>query len=238
MGYVLVITPAAGAFAAILAAMLVFIAASTVQSGLILRRWLPPGNLLLSWPDNLLRLVVVIVCLALGLTVGPGPAALAWRPAATPGILITGLVGGALLTVSLTLAGIWAVGHWGEAVYSNRMVQCILPANRAEWAGVVPALFLAAALEELLFRWLPLAGLAGLISPWWLLWPLSLFFGLLHFPQGWWGVAGTLLAGIFLSLLFLATGSIWPPLIAHYLMNVAQLVIAVATGVKPLRGRA
>ncbi len=97
------------------------------------------------------------------------------------------------------------------------------------------ALLPAAALEELLFRSLPLGGLAWLIEPQWLMWPLALFFGLLHWPQGGWGVTGTTLAAIMLSLLFLATGSIWPPLATHYVMNVLQVAVAVRTGVRPLR---
>jgi uncharacterized protein len=114
-------------------------------------------------------------------------------------------------------------------------VQVILPTNRREWLGVLPALLLAAALEELLFRWLPLAGLAQVIPPQWLLWPLALFFGLLHWPQGSWGVAGTTIAAIYLALLFLLTGSIWPPLVAHYLMNLSQLILAQKSGLRPLR---
>jgi membrane protease YdiL (CAAX protease family) len=43
------------------------------------------------------------------------------------------------------------------------------------------------------------------------------------------------LAAILLSLLFLATGSIWPPLAAHYMMNGLQVAVAVRTGVRPLR---
>ena len=97
------------------------------------------------------------------------------------------------------------------------------------------ALLPAAMLEELLFRSLPLGGLTWLVAPHWLLWPLAVFFGLLHWPQGGWGVAGTMLAAILLSLLFLATGSIWPPLAAHYVMNLLQVAVAVRAGVRPLR---
>ena len=110
-----------------------------------------------------------------------------------------------------------------------------LPASGREWAGVLMALVPAAALEELLFRSLPLAGLTWLVSPWWLLWPLALLFGFLHWPQGWWGVVGTALAAMALSALFLVSGHIWVPLIAHYTMNVLQLVLAARMGVRPLR---
>jgi membrane protease YdiL (CAAX protease family) len=100
---------------------------------------------------------------------------------------------------------------------------------------VLLALLPAAAVEELLFRSLPLGGLGWLVPPQWLLWPLALFFGLLHWPQGPWGVLGTALAGIALSLLFLATRSLWVPLAAHYVMNVVQILAAKMIGIKPLR---
>jgi membrane protease YdiL (CAAX protease family) len=224
-------------FAGILALLLSGVAFATVQSGLLLRRWLPPHNLLLSWPDNLLRLLLVAGCLVLGLTIGPGPAALTWATGSFAGDLLLGLISGSVLAAVLGLSGALAIRRWGGGIYSDRMLQCILPLDRREWVGVLPALLVAAALEELLFRWLPLAGLAWLIAPEWLMWPLAVFFGLLHWPQGSWGVVGTTLAAVMLSLLFLLTGSIWPPLIAHYVMNVSQLILAKWTGVKPLRGK-
>ncbi len=214
-----------------LAMLMLIVAISTVRSGLLLRDWTPPSNLLLRWPDNLVRLLLVLLSVALGLTLGPGPAALQFAA----GDLITGLLAGLGLALLLTLLGIFVVRLWGESIASDRMLRCILPASRQEWFGVLPALRLAAGLEELLFRWLPLAGLTWLVSPWLLLWPLALFFGLLHWPQGWWGIAGTTVAAIYLAVLFLITGSIWPPLIAHYVMNVSQLVLASLTGVRPLR---
>jgi membrane protease YdiL (CAAX protease family) len=115
------------------------------------------------------------------------------------------------------------------------MLRCILPASPREWVLVLLALWPAAALEELLFRSLPLGGLGWIVSPWWLVWPLALFFGFLHWPQGSWGVAGATLVAILLSWLFLATGSLWPPLIAHYTFNLSQLVVARWSGLKPLR---
>ena len=123
----------------------------------------------------------------------------------------------------------------GAGVYEDKLLRCILPAGRHEWPGVVLALLPAAALEELLFRSLPLGGLARLVAPHWLMWPLALLFGLLHWPQGGWGVVGTTVAAVALSLLFLATGSVWAPLAAHYVLNVLQLVLARWMGIQPLR---
>lgn len=215
---------------------MVLVGAGTVRSGQLLRTWTPPQNLMLSVPDNLLRLVLIGLCLLLGDRVGPGPGALGWRVMHLGGDLLLGGAVGLVLSLVLGVAGDAVVRRWGPAVYSTRMVQCILPASGREWIWVTLALLPAAALEELLFRSLPLGGLGWLASPWWLLWPLALCFGLLHWPQGGWGVVGTTLAAILLSWLFLATGGIWAPLAAHYAMNVSQLLLAQWTGLKPLRG--
>jgi membrane protease YdiL (CAAX protease family) len=48
-------------------------------------------------------------------------------------------------------------------------------------------------------------------------------------------VTGTAITAVVLSLLFLATGSIWVPLVAHYTMNVFQFAAAKLSGIEPLR---
>ena len=182
-----------------------------------------------------MRLVLIAASVGLGLAFGPGPAVLGWQTAHIWLDLALGAAFGVALAGFFALAGQAAVQRWGPEVYDDRVLRCILPVSRRERPGVALALLPAAALEELLFRSLPLGGLTWLIAPHWLMWPLALFFGLLHWPQGGWGVVGTTLAAIALSLLFLATGSIWPPLAAHYVMNALQVAVAVRAGVRPLR---
>ena len=210
-------------------------AAGTIRSGQMLRHWTPPGNLLLGVPDTLVRLAGIGLCVLLGLTVGPGAQQLGWGLSYLRADVRAGIVAGLVLAV-LSAGAQWAVTRrWGEPAYSTRVLRCILPAGAREWALVMLALWPAAALEELLFRSLPLGGLGWIMSPWLLMWPLALFFGLLHWPQGTWGVAGAAMIAILLSWLFLATGSIWPPLIAHYTFNLSQLVVARCSGLEPLR---
>jgi len=222
-------------FAGGIGILMALVAIGTVRSGQLLRDWTPSYNLLLNLPDNGLRIALIAAGLGLGYTLGPGPAMLGWRTAYLGQDLLWGALLGVALALGLGLAGQAAARRWGETVYSTKMLQCILPATGREWAGVLFALLPAAALEELLFRSLPLGGLTWLIPPYWLLWPLTLVFGLLHWPQGGWGVVGTTLAGIVLSLLFLATDSIWAPLAAHYVLNVLQLLLAKRIGLQPLR---
>jgi membrane protease YdiL (CAAX protease family) len=215
---------------------MVLVAIGTVRTGLLLRTWTPPYNLLLSLPDNALRLALVGVCVGLGYTLGPGPVALGWQTAHLAEDLAVGAAVGVLMAGALALAGQMVVRRWGPEVQDVRLLRCVLPATPREWPGVLLALLAAAALEELLFRSLPLGGFGvGTALPFFLMWPLALFFGLLHWPQGGWGVAGTTLAALAFSLLFLASGSIWPPLAAHYVLNVLEVVLARWTGMKPLR---
>ena len=222
-------------FLAGLVALLALVAVSTVRTGRLLRTWTPPFNPLLSLPENALRLGLIAAGVGLGLAFGPGPAALGWQTADIGRDLALGALFGVAMAGFFALAGRAAVRQWGPEVYDDRVLRCILPVTRREWPGVALALLPAAMLEELLFRSLPLGGLTWLIAPHWLMWPLAVFFGLLHWPQGGWGVAGTALAAILLSLLFLTTGSIWPPLAAHYVMNLLQVAVAVRAGVRPLR---
>jgi membrane protease YdiL (CAAX protease family) len=207
--------------------LMAFVAVGTVRSGQLLASgWTPPANLLLSLPDTLARFVLIAACVALGSLAGPDSAALGWGIAYLPQDLGWGLIAGLLLAAVLAGSGKVIERRWGAAVYDDRLIRSILPANPQEWAGVILALLPAAALEELLFRSLPLGGLTWLASPWWLMWPLALVFGLLHWPQGSWGVIGTTLTAIALSWLFLATGSLWGVLVAHYVINVVQLILA------------
>jgi membrane protease YdiL (CAAX protease family) len=68
------------------------------------------------------------------------------------------------------------------------------------------------------------------------MWPLALIFGLLHWPQGAWGVFGVTLVALALSGLFLASNSLWVVLAAHYVLNLGQLILARRLGLRPLRG--
>jgi membrane protease YdiL (CAAX protease family) len=223
-------------FLAGLVLLLTLVAVSTVRTGRLLRTWTPPFNPLLSLPENALRLGLIAAGVGLGIVFGPGPAALGWQTTHLGRDLVVGAILGVVMAGFFVIAGKAAVNRWGPEVYDDRVLRCILPASRRELPGVALALLPAAALEELLFRSLPLGGLTWLIAPQWLTWPLALFFGLLHWPQGGWGVAGATLAAIMFSLLFLATGSIWPPLAAHYVMNMLQVAVAIHAGVRPVRG--
>lgn len=111
----------------------------------------------------------------------------------------------------------------GQRFYSDLVIAYIVPADRRELAAVSLVMILVVLLEELLFRSLLLGGLSVVAPVSWLLLGLSICFGLLHSPQGIWGMVGAGLAGFLLGLLFLWQGSLLAPLVAHYLTNIFQL---------------
>lgn len=221
------------------AGLVVFLMATlgwlTVQSGRILQHYVPTSNLILSPPDNLVRVALVMICIGVGLTLGPGAAQLGWQSDSLPADLLVGVGVGAVLSAALLWAGAAAIGRWGPEIYDNRLLRAIVPAGRREWLLVALALAPAALGEELLFRSLPLGGLSWLVPPAVLMWPLALVFGLLHTAQGPWGVFGSAMLGLVFSVLFLWTGNIWTPFAAHYVLNLAELTIAMRQGVRPLR---
>ena len=225
-------------FAAVLALLILVLGVATWYSGRLLRHIIPPKNLLLALPDTVLRLVLILVCIALGLSVGPGAAALGWSTDRLLADILAGVAAALVLAPAFVWTGYAVVRRWGPEMYDNRLLRAIVPVNRREWFLVVLALLPAAVLEELLFRSLPLGGLTWIASPWVLLWPLSLLFGLMHASQGQWGVAGTAVMGLLLSALFLYTGSIWIPTIAHWLLNVTEITLAQRQGLRPLRADA
>jgi membrane protease YdiL (CAAX protease family) len=222
-------------FVAALTFLMLGLGLATFYSGRLLRRFIPPENVLLTLPDNVARLLLILLCVALGLWLGPGPAGLGWPLGRLSRDALVGIAAAAVLAPVFDWAGNAAVRRWGREVYDNRLLRAIVPINRAEWIGVVLALLPAALLEELLFRSLPLGGLSWVISPWVLMWPLSLLFGLMHASQGQWGVVGTALMGLMLSVLFLWTGSIWSAVVAHWLLNVVEVTLAQRQGLRPLR---
>ena len=90
---------------------------------------------------------------------------------------------------------------------------------------MVLALLPIALMEELLFRSLLLGAFAPHVNILYFVIGVSVIFGLLHMPQGEWGVTGVILVSLVLSVLFLWRESLLVVVIAHWLMNVMQLVL-------------
>jgi hypothetical protein len=148
-------------FAAFVAFLIGALGAATYQSGRVLRRITPPVNLLLTLPDNLLRVLLIALCLWVGVSLGPGASALGWSLDQFLRNASLGALAGLSLAPPLQWASAAAVRRWGNEVYDNLVLRAIVPVSKGEWVGVAMALLPAALLEELIFRSLPLAGLAA-----------------------------------------------------------------------------
>ena len=203
-----------------------FITWATFRSAQILKQVRVEFNLLLLPAENVLRVGLIIACLILGRISGLPRDQFGWVSRAPLSDLFLGLGVGVVVQITLNALTDWAVERFGPHIYSPQVVLSVLPRHRDEWALVLLALFPAVLVEELLFRSLLLGGLAPLLPLPALVIGTALLFGGMHSPQGRLGVVMTSLVSLLLAGLFLWRGSLLPPLVAHYVVNLLQLVIA------------
>ncbi|MBK8047705.1 MAG: CPBP family intramembrane metalloprotease [Anaerolineales bacterium] len=199
------------------------ISTMTYASARVLKTWRPDFNPLLQPSDIAMRLLVILACIGLGYLSGLPFPQLGWtfpNPVLQVGL---GLLIGALMAV--TIAGVtrWLVARTGDRFYSAQIAELLAPQTRREilWVGL--ALVPAVLLEELLFRSLLIGGFSPILPVYTLLLGGAVLFGLLHTPQGIWGVAGAGIAGLVFGVLFLVAGSLLLPVVAHYATNLFQL---------------
>ncbi len=210
--------------------ILALLAWGTYQTALYLRRVAVTFNPLLLPAENVLRLALIAACLWLGAISGLPRQALGWL-AVDPGRdLAIGLAVGIITALLIPLLTQVAVKNLGTQIYSPVVVRSVLPRTRREWLLVPLALVGSVLLEELLFRSLLLGGFGQFAPPVLLAVVWSALFGALHLPQGSLGIVVAAVMGLLLSALFLGTMSLLAPLIAHYVINLLQLVLASLDG--------
>jgi membrane protease YdiL (CAAX protease family) len=155
----------------------------------------------------------------------------------TVGTPLLASLGGAERVALGAVAGVaLAAGNEGAArlgarvglAPSDRLRSAMAPETPGEWAlllGVV--LPVVAVFEEALFRGALVGAFAvGLpVDPALLVVASSLAFGLGHGAQGRLGIAVTGVLGLGLAGLFVATGSLLVPIVAHYVVNAAEFVV-------------
>ena len=99
-------------------------------------------------------------------------------------------------------------------------VRRVIPLTPADWAWFVPVAISAGICEEFLYRGYALRTIERLSGQLWLGVLLSTAaFGLAHAYQGWRGVVGTSVLGLFFSFVYLATGSLYPCMLAHVVQD-------------------
>lgn len=110
-------------------------------------------------------------------------------------------------------------------------VQKLMPASRAEWPRFVALALTAGICEELLFRGFVMWALAQALPDYWqAALAQGVLFGLAHAYQGPRGVFLTTMVGLFLAGVVWITGSLWPAMLVHALidLNAGDLAIRIA----------
>ena len=135
-----------------------------------------------------------------------------------PAGLLTLVLTAAALTVGL-LSGAWGLEHTLPSFrYASGLLERALA--QLQPSGLEALLFaaLTAGAEELFFR----GALQGLIG----VWGQALVFGLLHpMPRkGWSYTLYAALSGLAFGYAVMLTGSLWPGLVAHFLINLQGLL--------------
>ncbi len=213
-------------FVALVLTLTCLIGYATYRTARLLRVWTPDRNLLLLPGENLVRLVLIVLCIGLGYLSGLDAERLGWQMP-RPGLQVLFAVPvGTALAFFFYAATRHIVERTGERFYSSVVLYAIIPRSRREIPLALLALGPIALLEELLFRSLLIGGLSPLVPAWLLVLGLGVLFGLLHSPQGSWGIAGAAGAGILFGALFLWQQSLLAPVVAHYVANAVQMGLA------------
>jgi membrane protease YdiL (CAAX protease family) len=127
-------------------------------------------------------------------------------------------VGPLIVAVLLSTSG---AGRGDISSSYARAIRPVIPNDAVDWCWFVAVAATAAICEEFLYRGYALTQIAALthsvvagvvLS--------SLAFGLGHAYQGRIGMAGTAITGLLYSVLFLASGSLVPCMLAHFMQDI------------------
>jgi membrane protease YdiL (CAAX protease family) len=213
-------------FLVLILGLTAFIGYGTYATARLLKTWQPDRNLLLMPEENLVRAVILLVAIGLGYLSGVDPARLGWQMPQPLTQLWIGIGVGLALALLFYFVTRQIVRRTGKRFYSSVVITYIVPKTNREFYLVLLALIPVVLLEEVLFRSLLLGGLSLLVPEGVLLIIFGVVFGLLHSPQGIWGMLGAGLGGIVFGLLFVWSGSLLAPVIAHYVANAVQISLA------------
>lgn len=135
-----------------------------------------------------------------------------------------------LWSVGLTGAGMaiivvfrWVAGRVGA--HDPDLLRELLPRTRSERQAFGVLSVAAGVCEELAYRGYAIPVLGGVIGVPAAAVVTSGVFGLLHGYQGWLGIGRTALMGGVLAYGFLASGSLWPPIVAHTAIDVLAGIV-------------
>ncbi len=186
------------------------------------------GNLLLSVPEFLFKLVLLGICfgLANSLTVERVDKYIGWPSKQPIADLVIGLVIGLVTVFAVNVISIAAIRIWGKGIYSPQIIKGMLPRNQIEWLLIIPPLFVAVAVEEMLFRALLIGGFSTVVNPWVMAVAGSIIFGVMHAPQGNLGIILVGIVGLMFGTVFILTNSLLIVIVAHFTINFLQIIRA------------
>lgn len=214
-------------FVALTLILVGFVGYGTYRTAKLLPYWPPDQNPLLHPAETVLRFFLILICIGLGLLSGQTWTTLGWQlPAHTLAQIGWGALWGGILAAIYIVTTRWIMAQGGARYYTPTVVRVIMPRSRRQLGAIAVAMVSIVLLEELLFRSLLLGGLTPLLPNWTLLAAGGLIFGLMHSPQGWWGMLAIAIGGVILGLMFFAAQSLLIPAVAHYVVNMAQISYA------------
>jgi membrane protease YdiL (CAAX protease family) len=133
--------------------------------------------------------------------------------------------GGLILAAFLLLGG-FLIFRRAAGISEAPILDLLLPETGREKIVFVVLSFSAGLGEEVAYRGFLIPALTLVFgSVWGAALLSSLVFGILHAYQGWLGVVRTALLGLVLAAAFVVTGSLWPAIIAHAMLDVLVGVV-------------
>ena len=148
-----------------------------------------------------------------------GPVDIGLRP---PHVLAQYLLG---IAVPFALVGLSRRRRDAGSSYVER-IKIVLPDSRTEWTLFVALAATAGFCEEFLYRGYALtkiAQLSGSVAVGVLL--STIAFGAAHWYQGRMGMIGAGIAGLLYALVYIATGSLLPCILGHFMQDVLGAVV-------------
>jgi membrane protease YdiL (CAAX protease family) len=186
------------------------------------------GNLLLSVPEFLFKIILLGICfgLANSLSVDRLEKYIGWPSTQPLADIVLGVTIGLVTAFAVNIISTIAIRIWGKRIYSPAVMQGMIPRNQIEWVLILVPLLLAVALEEVLFRALLIGGFSMVVNPWIMAVASSIVFGLMHSPQGILGIVLVGLVGMLFGAIFILTNSLLIVIIAHFVINLLQIIRA------------
>ena len=222
------------AFVVLTTLLVSFVGYGTYRAAKLLPDWPLEQNPLLHPTETVLRMVLIVLCVGLGIMSGQTRATLGWQMPQPLAQIAWGTLWGLALAAVYIVTTRWVMVKSGGRYYTPNVVRVIVPRTHKQLLAIAFAMLSVVFLEELLFRSLLLGAMTPLLPTWLLLTAGGILFGLMHSPQGWWGMVAIALGGVLLGFMFLAEQSLLMPAVAHYVANMVQITYAYWRGVPEL----